>query len=399
MRYAILLMLMTPIALGGCGAETEPDPFERGVAALEAGDADTALRLFNAVLARTPDDAEALVNRGLAQAARGRHAHALADYTAAIRIDAAYQDAYVNRGVLLLETGNAVDAIDDFNRAIELDSEDADAYRNRGFAWHALEEWDATIVDLTRAIVLSEALDPVLFRDRADAWKAKGDMEQAASDYAIADGTEALLLDPEDVTARLSRGTAFRDIGAYEMALVDLGEVLRLRRQSPTALLVRGDVHFLTDDTARALADYTAAIEIDPDHVAARVSRGGLHEAAGRWTAAFQDYAAAVDADPTHAGAVTGLAWLLATSPDPSHRDGARAKALLEPLCEASRFEDWALLDAYAAAAAELGDWPTAVTRATQALERAPEEMGAELEARLAGYMARAAHRLASAEE
>lgn len=391
----IVLMLV----IAGCGVEPEPAVFERGVAALEAGDAEAAVRAFDAVLAETPGEPEALVNRGLAREALGQRDRALEDYSAALAIDDEYQDAYVNRGAARLAAGDPNGAIDDFNRAITLDPEDADAYRNRGFAWHAMEEWDATIVDMTRSIVLSDALDPVVFRDRADAWKAKGDLEQAASDYAIADCTDALLATPDDLSARLSRGAAFRDIGAFELALVDLDEALRLDPKSAAAWLVRGDVHFLSDASELALEDYARAIEVDARYVPARVSRADLLEAGGEWSAAQAEYARALELDPDHAGAASGLGWLLATSPVAADRDGARAMALLRPFCEASKWEDWALLDVYAAAAAEAGAWDEAARWAAVARDLAPDDFASDIAERLAGYESKEPYRLHAEED
>jgi tetratricopeptide (TPR) repeat protein len=65
------------------------------------------------------------------------------------------------------------------------------------------------------------------------------------------------------------------------------------------------------------------------------------------------------------------LAWLLATYPDSRSRDGAEAVRLAEHACDLTQRKIPALLDTLAAAYAEAGDFPRAITAAEEALNRA----------------------------
>ena len=89
-----------------------------------------------------------------------------------------------------------------------------------------------------------------------------------------------------------------------------------------------------------------------------------------------------------HAVARNNLAWLLATSPDASLRDGARAVELAEPI--AYLYDDWGYFDTLAAAHAERGDFARAVEVERLSIERADEAATEDdiedLEARLALY-------------
>jgi hypothetical protein len=55
------------------------------------------------------------------------------------------------------------------------------------------------------------------------------------------------------------------------------------------------------------------------------------------------------------------LAWILATHPDVSIRDGARAVQLAQEACERTNYRDPVLLDALAAAYAETGRFQDAI--------------------------------------
>ncbi len=65
------------------------------------------------------------------------------------------------------------------------------------------------------------------------------------------------------------------------------------------------------------------------------------------------------------------LAWLLATNPDSQVRDGAEAVRLAEHACDLTERKIPALLDTLAAAYAEVGDFPRAISAAEEALNRA----------------------------
>ena len=56
------------------------------------------------------------------------------------------------------------------------------------------------------------------------------------------------------------------------------------------------------------------------------------------------------------------LAWLLATYPDSKSRDGAEAVRLAERACDLTERRILALLDTLAAAYAETGDFPRAIS-------------------------------------
>jgi tetratricopeptide (TPR) repeat protein len=65
------------------------------------------------------------------------------------------------------------------------------------------------------------------------------------------------------------------------------------------------------------------------------------------------------------------IAWLLATYPDSKSRDGTEAVRLAEHACDLTERKIPALLDTLAAAYAEAGDFPRAISAAEEALNRA----------------------------
>ena len=84
-------------------------------------------------------------------------------------------------------------------------------------------------------------------------------------DMALADYTEALLLDPADASSLLGRGIIFGEKGQFGQALADLTEAVRLAPNDPRAYKNRGYFLSLQGDHERAIADFNEAIRLEPD--------------------------------------------------------------------------------------------------------------------------------------
>jgi len=367
------------LVLAACSAEKPEDvtPFEQGLHQLEDGKAGAALASFDRVLAQDPEDSDALVNRGLAKQDLGRLDDAIADYTAAIAIDPDCGVAYLNRGTAKFAKGDTVAASADYKQAIAIDDQDAEAYRNRAAAWAKLEMYPAAIVDYTQAMDLLE-VEEELYRERAEVYEAIGNEVAAAVDRRIAETTEALDADPNDVTALLRRGDAWAEMGEWADAVADYGAAVGAGADDWPVYLARGRAHFVLEADDKAIADFTKALERDrnAEILAARAFAYAYGE---RFEEAKADYDAALELDPKSTDAQAGLANILASCPEKNLRDGKRALALAKQACEATEWQNWYALDVYARACAETGALDEATKWRAKAIELAPAEEVEEL--------------------
>jgi tetratricopeptide (TPR) repeat protein/S1-C subfamily serine protease len=186
-----------------------------------------------------------------------RFRHALADCTAALRLDPQAAALYGERAEVYRLQGDLKRAISDCEQALRLDPKLAVAYCSRGAA----------------------------FRD-------KGDLERAVADY-----TEALRLDPKYARAYSHRGDTYRRQGDLERALADCNRALEIDPNLAPAYYHRALVYTAKKDRERAILDYTRAIEFDPLLAAAYRGRGDAYRLTNDPNAAQADYAEARELD------------------------------------------------------------------------------------------------------
>jgi tetratricopeptide (TPR) repeat protein len=87
----------------------------------------------------------------------------------------------------------------------------------------------------------------------------------------------------------------------------------------------------------------------------------------GRTREAVAQYREALRLNPNLAGALNNLAWVLAASPDDELRNGAEAVRLAGRACELTHYGEPLFVGTLAAAYAEAGRFPEAVTTAEKA--------------------------------
>ena len=87
----------------------------------------------------------------------------------------------------------------------------------------------------------------------------KGDYEHAIADYS-----EAIKLEPQNLIHRAHRGFAYKARGDYDLAIPDCSEVLRADAKFAEGYNCRGSAYLGKKDYNRAIADFSEAIRLNP---------------------------------------------------------------------------------------------------------------------------------------
>jgi len=340
----------------------------------------------------------------------------------------------------------------DYDRAVELAPRDKDVRRTRGLFHLLNDDFDEARADLEVAI--AEAPDDVsLLEALGMAYMMENRLDEAQQTFdraikadpdaagallqrarvlalkgerprAIADLDKAIEIDPDDAIPLVLRARIHQQAGDTERALADLESVLGRRPDHPAALELRGLMAAEKGDYAAAIRDFrklvaqhsddallvgqlgmlylaakqpreairrfTRALELDDRQFLARRGRSDALISIGDHEAALADLEKALELEPDSEGVLNNLAWLLATSPDESLRDGRRAIELATQACEKTEWKQAHIISTLAAGHAESGDFGKAREYSRKAVEVGGEsdEVKEQLRSELASYEA-----------
>jgi tetratricopeptide (TPR) repeat protein len=193
-------------------------------------------------------------------------------------------------------------------------------------------------------------------------------------DEASAELRRSLKLNPDSAPTHYNLGLALAAGRRFEDAAAEFGEAVRLAPDYAEAHNNLGAVlHFLgrLDEAGR---HYRQAVSLRGDNVEAVNNLARLLVQQRNPIEAVELFGRALAINPDFASALAGLAWLRSTSAS-SLRNGAEAIALAERADRLTNHQDPAVLDALAAAYAEVGRFDRAVDLGREA-RAAAEKVG-----------------------
>ncbi len=216
---------------------------------------------------------------------------------------------------------------------------------------------DKAIGDWSEVIRLSPT-NSEAYRNRGIARALKGDTEAALRDYS-----QAIRLSPGDARAYNNRGALYRRHGRVDEAFADLNQALNLSPDFASAIYNRGLCYYKEGKMARAVDDFTKAIRLSPPGEAAKAFqwRGLAYYHQREWVKAKEDLRMAIRLAPDGPDGYNDLAWVLATCPGTSMRDGKEAVKLGRRACDLGGGKRWYCVGTLSAAFAETGDFAKAI--------------------------------------
>ena len=230
----------------------------------------------------------------------------------------------------LSELGQNEEAIKEAERATELNPSGSNAHLDLAVCVRRTDQ-ERAIAEARRAIELGP--------ENSSAYQFLMNCLFESHRYSEAAelGRDWLAVTPYDAAAHSSLGSALAENGDLVAAAQHLGYVMMLRPE--------------VEQAHAQLRQLLLSLARQPD---------GLQQ--------MREVAANAPDSPRM---LDELAWLLGTYPDSASRDGTEAVRLAERACDLTQRRIPALLDTLAAAYAETGDFPRAISVAEEALNRA----------------------------
>jgi protein O-mannosyl-transferase len=292
------------------------------------------ITFYTKTLTKNPACWMAHYNLGVALQDHGETDQAITHYRQAIELRPGYAEAHYNLGRLLAEKGEFNDAIKHYEATLAINPADAEAHNNLGATLFQAGRVDDAIAHYQEALAVRPDYAEASC-NLADALLSKGDMDGAITHYR-----KCVAVLPNHTEAQ------------YNLA---------------SALLHKGSID-------EAIIHYEKALELVPGNADAHANLGSALLAKGRIAEAIGQYKEALTLVPENVAAQSNLAWLLATSPDSSLRNGPEAVLLAEHASRSSGGKRPLVLRILAAAYAEAGRFSEARATAHEALQAADDQ-------------------------
>jgi protein O-mannosyl-transferase len=168
-------------------------------------------------------------------------------------------------------------------------------YNNRGNAYKTKGNIDQAISDYNKAM----EVDPNLveaYNNRGNAYQTKGNLDQAILDY-----NKAIEIKPNYADAYNNRGNAYQAKGNLDQAILDCSRAIEIKPNLAKAYNNRGNAYQTKGNLDQAISDYNKAIEIDPNLVEACYNRGTAYQNKGSFDQAILDYSSVIKIKPDYA--------------------------------------------------------------------------------------------------
>jgi tetratricopeptide (TPR) repeat protein len=259
----------------------------------------------------------------------GEPGKGLDEYEAALKMDP--DDPYANQGygTALLAAGRLNEATNYLAKALQVDPGNASVHGDMGMAMMGLTNYDEAMAQIWEEIRL-EQNPAAAYAKMGKIYSAQGKSDDAENWYL----------------------KALQQNSAYGPAYYYLG----------VEYAQRGKL----DEAATNLV---RATELSPAALSFRIRLAQVYDQQGKIAEAISAYHAALRLNPHAPETMNNLAWILATTPDPTLQNGAEAVKLGLQACELTHWDMTLFIGTLAAAYAAAGDFDKAVETAQKACD------------------------------
>jgi len=281
------------------------------------------------MLSLTPDSAQVHDSLAAALQSQGKLDEAITHYRKALLVRPHDALAYNDLGVALLAKKDVNEAMACYRKAVNLLPDFAEAYYNLAHALQSLGDSNQAIYNLRKAISFKP-------------------------DYADAHNNLGILLSKQ---------------GRFDDAIIHFQKAVLLKSDNAQIHANLGDALQLKGRLDEAADHYRKALHLQPDDADICIKLGVTLEALRKPREAISLYRQAMSLKPDWPPPLNGLAWILATYPDPNVCDAKQAIELAERAAAMTNHQDAIILNTLAAAYAAAGRFSDAVVTAQKTLD------------------------------
>lgn len=321
--------------------------------------------LWRTTIDRNPDAAIAHINLGCMLLGKGLLDEAETHLEKGVQLRPDQADAHYNLGVVLFQKGRFAEAQREYERALEIQPDYGSAQNNLGSSFIRGGRLNEAVM-YYQALLERYPNNATLHNNLGYAWQQQGRLADAIGEYR-----QAVRLQPAMSDADYNLANALLQDGKTDDAILYFEKVIALRPDHADARNNLGYLLLQRGRAADAVPHFRRALAVAPDDPRAHYNLANALIQTGGTREAIDHYERALRLQPDVAEIYNNLAWVLATSPDSSLRDGSKAVILAEKGNELSGGTNPAILCTLGAAYAESGRFPEATSTVQRALSLA----------------------------
>ncbi len=313
----------------------------------QAGYWQNDVKLYEHASLVVPNNWWARNNLGIALSSQGKLDKAVGCYRQALQLEPSLAEVHYNLGLALKLQGKLDEAITHFRQALQVAPNDAESHNMLGMTLQQQGKIDEAIGHYKKALEINPDLAKA-HNNLGNILFAQGKFEEAAGHYR-----KALEATPDDTDVHYNLANALKSQGKLN----------------------------------EAVGHYLYVLKVNPNDVEAHDRLGNVFAKLGKFNEAIGHFRQVLRLKPDYVGSLNGLAWILASNPDPKMRDANEAIALAERAAGLTKHQDAAILNTLASAYASAGEYQRAAATARSALDLASAAKDNELAEHLRGQM------------
>ena len=331
-------------------------------------DYESEISIWADTAAKAPRNERAQNNLGLALAESGRFDEATPHFQKALELKPDHADAHNNLGAALVRKERVDEAIAEYEKALETNPDLEAAHHNLGMALAGRGQFDEAIAHYRKALEIKPRFAEV-HNNLGLALAGRGEFDEAVAEYR-----QALEIKPDNADALGNLAAALVKAGRVDEALAEYRKLLEIKPDYAEAHNNYGVLLGKDGRLDEAIAQFKRSLELKPDYADARDNLDVIESQRGELVRALAERRKLLRSRPDDVNLLDGVAWVLATVPNDSIRDGASAVEFAQRAEELTSGREPAILDTLAAAYAEAGRFAEAVQTARKALELAEQQ-------------------------
>ena len=339
--------------------------FNLGGGLVGNGRLDEGIALIQQGLQLNPRDFKAHYDLAFALLRKGNLDEAIFHSRQALHLNPRYAEPHLVLGDCFLRQDRMDQAASQYQEALKMGLDSAELHQRLGKCLARLGRMDEAIDRFQTALQFKPGLATVHL-DLGNALLQEGKISEAMTQFQ-----RALQLKPDLEEARGMLGGALARLGRTDEAIAQFQRALQIDPDSAQAHLNLGNALLQQGSVDEAIAHYEKALQIDPRYGKAYSNLANALLRQGRVAEAIARLQQALKVEQADPSIQSNLAWLLATCPDSSLRNGGQAVELARQANELTGGKNPVVLHTLAAAFAETGQFAEAVQCAQKALELA----------------------------